>query len=57
MFALVFDGIFTEPPRWVVIVTPVNQLAALALDASVVARANLPKRAAARAPVPAAIGG
>ena len=40
MFALVFDGIWmTRPPRWVVALTLVSQLAALALNGWVLARA------------------
>lgn len=40
MFALVFDGIWTsDPPRWVVVVTLVNQVLALALNGWVLARA------------------
>ncbi len=40
MFALVFDGIWmTEPPRWAVAVTLVNQILALGVNGCVLARA------------------
>jgi hypothetical protein len=58
MFALVFDGIWTtEPPPWVVALTLANQLAALALNGWVLARAIGWTPAILRAPVPADIPG
>jgi hypothetical protein len=57
MFALVFDGLWTEePPRWVVLVTLANQCLALALNAWVLGRVVLSRLVAARAPAIVPVG-
>ncbi len=48
LFALVLDGIFATPPRWLLLLTLVNQLASLGLNGWVLARAVSPAPAAVR---------
>jgi alpha-1,2-mannosyltransferase len=57
MFALVLDGIFATPPRWLVLLTLVNQIASLGLNGWVLSRAIAPAPAVAGARRPVAIDG
>lgn len=58
MFALVFDGVWmTEPPRWAVVVTVVNQVLALGLNGWVMVRAFRPEPVDAPAAQPLVVRG
>ena len=56
MFALVLDGIFVTPPKSLLVLTLVNQLASLGLNGWVLARAIMPAAVVSRARQPVAVG-